>query len=241
MQPNNQQGLYRPGQAQPGQMGSPPQPGGISQSPQPAPVIQPTGVDSAAIQAVLDEPTASQNVTLPIVEPQSSPGIESKNEDEYYEEDEQSEEPVVWSAHEFIHRDKGTGWFALFVTVIVALIGVSVWTSAWSFTVLIVVIAFVIVVYSRRPPRDLNYSLNNDGLTIDNTLHEFENFKSFGVIRDGEEFSVMLIPTQRFQPGITVYFPEELGEAIVDMFGSRLPMKDLHLDLIDRIVRMLRL
>jgi hypothetical protein len=149
--------------------------------------------------------------------------------------------PVTWVAHEYIHREKGTLWFILFAVVIAAFIAVSVLTKAWSFTALIVVIAVVVIVYTRRPPRELTYSLTDDGLVIDQTLHKFSSFKSFGIIRDGEEFSVMLIPTQRFQPGVTVYFPEEAGEDIVDMLGSRLPMKDLKLDVVDRVVRLLRL
>jgi hypothetical protein len=83
--------------------------------------------------------------------------------------------------------------------------------------------------------------IDDEGLTIDSTLHKFSSFKSFGVIHDGDQFSVMLIPTQRFQPAISVYFPEEAGEDIVDMLGGQLPMKELHLDVIDRITRLLRL
>ncbi|MNY79362.1 hypothetical protein D3C86_2199690 [compost metagenome] len=51
----------------------------------------------------------------------------------------------------------------------------------------------------------------------------------------------MLIPVKRFLPGVTVYFPETLGEQIVDFLGARLAMQELHLDIIDKVVRKLRL
>lgn len=235
MQPNNQQGYYQPGQGQPVQPGpQPPTPVVSPAAPQPvgtAPVVDPT----AAMQQALVEP-APQPIT-------SQPLAEEPAPEEGYEEDEgdYTDEPVTWVAQEYIHREKGTAWFFFFAIIIIALIAVSVLTKAWSFTALIVVIALVVVVYSRRPPRELTYSLTDEGLTIDGTLHKFSGFKSFGIIHDGDEFSVMLIPTQRFQPGISVYFPEEAGEDIVDMLGSRLPMKDLKLDAVDRIVRLLRL
>lgn len=149
--------------------------------------------------------------------------------------------PVTWTAKEYIHQEKGTMWFTIFAVITLAFLGLAVFLQQWSFAVLIVVIAVVIIVSSKRPPRELTYSLTNDGLMVDDKLHKFSNFKSFGIVRDGEEFSVMLIPTQRFQPGVTVYFPEEAGEDIVDMLGSRLPMKDLKLDAVDRLVRLLRL
>jgi hypothetical protein len=38
-----------------------------------------------------------------------------------------------------------------------------------------------------------------------------------------------------------VYFPEEAGEKIVDILGQRLPMETLKLDMIDILVRKLRL
>jgi len=129
----------------------------------------------------------------------------------------------------------------LFAIIIAALVAVSIFTKAWSFTALIVVMVVLLIVYTRRPPRELAYSLTDEGLTVDGKLYQFSGFKSFGIIRDGEAFSVMLIPVQRFQPGVTVYFPEEAGEDIVDMLGSRLPMKELHLDVVDRVVRLLRL
>jgi len=61
------------------------------------------------------------------------------------------------------------------------------------------------------------------------------------LIRDGEHHSIMLIPIKRFAPGVSVYFPEEVGEKIVDILGARLPMEILKLDAIDLIVRKLRL
>jgi hypothetical protein len=38
-----------------------------------------------------------------------------------------------------------------------------------------------------------------------------------------------------------VYFPEKQGEEIVDMFGLRLPMEEVKLDMIDKLVRLLRI
>jgi hypothetical protein len=253
MQPNNQQGYYQPGQSQPAQpvAGPPPVP-----TPAPTPVapVSPLGppapvIDPNAMQAALSEPVPTQVPApappQPIPANQSAPQPEiiedEDGEVDYEDEGELSDEPVSWTAHEFIHREKGTMWFALFFVVIAAFIGISVWTQAWTFTALIIVIAVLVVVYSRRPPRELTYTLNDDGLDIDGKLHKFVDFKSFGIIHDGQEYSVMLIPTQRFQPGISVYFPEEAGEDIVDMLGSRLPMKDLKLDAVDRLVRLLRL
>ena len=240
MQPNNQQGSVQSDQPQPVQPARP----GLQPIGAPAP-----GIDQNALQAALNEPTPltpAPAAPAPVPEFQSKPSVEEPFDDEEYDDDEEyeelSEEPVTWVAHEYIHQEKGTMWFVIFAVIIVVLIAVSILLmNSISFAVLLAVIAVVVVIYSRRPPRELTYSLTDEGLTVDQKLHNFDTFKSFGIIRDGEEFSIMLIPTQRFQPGLTVYFPEESGEAIVDLLGSRLPMKDLKLDAVDRLVRLLRL
>lgn len=231
MQPENQQGYYQPG-TDPNVPAAPQQPQPVASQPMPA-------VNPADLQAALAEPA-------PTVPQQPAPAPEAVAEgevleDEDYEDDEEFIEPVTWMAHEYIHQEKGATWFMVFGVILLLTVGLTVWLQQWTFTAVLVVIAVVIVVNSKRPPRELTYALTDEGLTIDGKVHPFENFKSFGVIHDGLEFSVVLIPTQRFQPSVSVYFPEESGEAIVDSLGSRLPMKDLKLDVVDHIVRWLRL
>ncbi len=234
-------------------------------SPQPqrpsVPTPQQVAVDPTAVQpqqtpqpvaspAPSYQPLAQINVVAPEVlggvavadQIDGGYGYDSGDEEEYEDEEIDLSQPVTWQAKEFIHQEKGATWFIVFAIVIVVFLAIAILLmKSWSFAVLLVVIAAVIVILSKRPPRVMEYALSEDGLHIDNTVHKYEDFKSFGVIHDTNEFSVMLIPRRRFMPGITVYFPEEAGEDIVDVLGSRLPMRDLHLDVVDRIVRKLRL
>ena len=152
------------------------------------------------------------------------------------------EEPVRWRASEYIQHDKNPLWFIVFAIVIVGLMAVAIFViKSITFAILIPVMAAALLVYSYRPPRMLDYTLSRQGLYINDHLYSFTEFKGFGVIHDGKEFSVMLVPTKRFKPGVSVYFPEEAGEAIVDMLGARLPMQELHLDIVDRIIHKLRI
>ena len=250
MQPNEQPGSQQPvpGQTvppvvppQPVQPGLPVQPAPFALPVQPQPPVQPVGgpVDPAgAVQAALNGPVITPAPQQP---PVVTGGPADGTDDEEEEEEGADDEPVTWTAHEAIHQEKGTMWFVLFTVLMLAFLGLSIWTQAWTFAVLVVVITIVVFIFAKRPPRELTYSLTEEGLTVDGRLHDLKNFKAFGVIHDGEDLSVMLIPTQRFQPGLTVYFPEELGDDIVDILGSSLPMKELHLDMVDRAVRFFRL
>jgi hypothetical protein len=152
------------------------------------------------------------------------------------------EDPVHWQASEYIHHERNALWFIVFAIVVLGLIAVAIFLiKSVTFAILVPVMAATLLVYTRRPPRVLDYTLSRQGLHINDRLYPFAEFKGFGVIRDGAEYSVMLLPIKRFKMGVSVYFPEEAGEAIVDMLGARLPMQELDLDLVDKIIRKLRI
>lgn len=152
------------------------------------------------------------------------------------------QQPVRWQATEYIHHDKTALWFVVFSIVVIVFILIAIFLiKSITFAVLVPVMAAALVVYSYRPPRVIDYTLSRQGLHINDRLYSFGEFKSFGVIRDDGEYSIMLIPIKRFRPGVTVYFPEEVGEAIVDMLGVRLPMQELKLDVVDKLTRKLRM
>jgi len=153
------------------------------------------------------------------------------------------EVPVIWTANEYISLEKNSLWYVIFALVAIALIAGDIFLlKSYTFSILVVVMAVSVVIYSRRPPRTIQYTLSaKQGLYVGERLYNFADFKSFGLIRDAEHHSIMLIPTKRFSPGVSVYFPEEFGERIVDILGSRLPMESLKLDVIDVLVRKLRL
>lgn len=149
---------------------------------------------------------------------------------------------VRWQATEHIHREKSYIWYVVFGVVVLALIAVAIFlVRSWTFAVLIPVMAATLVIYVMRPPALINYTLSRKGLHINDRLYAFDLYKEFGLIHDDDENSVMLVPRKRFQPGVTVYFPSEVGEAVVDMLAARLPMHELRLDPIDRLIRRLRI
>ena len=151
--------------------------------------------------------------------------------------------PVSWTAGEYVHPEKNGLWYVLFVIIALGLIATDIFLlKSYTFSVLVVVMAVSLVVYIRRAPRDIQYTLSaKQGLYIGEKLYNLADFKAFGLIRDGEHHSIMLIPIKRFATGVSVYFPEEAGERIVDILGSILPMENLKLDMIDIVVRKLHL
>lgn len=168
---------------------------------------------------------------------------EPEERDETADDQDPDDAPINWTASEYIHIEKNGIWYLLFTIVAIGLIASDIFLiKSYTFSALIIVMVIAFIVHARRPPRMVQYTLSGkQGLYVGERLYHYSDFASFGIVQDGEHHSIMLIPTKRFSPSVTVYFPEELGEEIVDMLGARLPMKPLKLDTIDQIVRKLRL
>lgn len=148
---------------------------------------------------------------------------------------------INWDAQEYIVREKNTGWFVGLAVVCLVFIAASIFLGWWTFAILVLLCGITLVLYSVRPPRVLHYSLGSKGLSEGNKLYEYDLYKSFGVLKEGENFAIVLTPRKRFSLGVKVYFPAENGEAIVDAFGARLPMEEVKLDFLDKIVNFLRI
>ena len=152
------------------------------------------------------------------------------------------QQPVQWQAPEYIQDHRSAWWFIGFwVVVMVFMVIAVVLIKSWSFAILIPAMAAALTIYSHRPPRQISYVLSSKGLYVNEKLHPMSEFKSFGVVQGESLPSVMLIPVKRFRPGLTVHFPAEAGEAIVDMLGSRIPVQEIRLDFFDKLIKQLHL
>lgn len=150
---------------------------------------------------------------------------------------------VNWQHQEYVDMDRGAGWYVAFFAAALALIAIDIFfIQSWTFSALVVVMAVSLLVYTRRPPRVVTYSLSvKQGLYIGEKLYLFDDFRSFGLVNDNGNHSIILLPRKRFSPGVSVYFPEEVGEQVVDIIGQQLPMEEVKLDVIDTLIRKLRL
>lgn len=148
---------------------------------------------------------------------------------------------ITWEAEEYIVRDKTKWWYVGLVAVGLVLSGIAIWIQSWTFLAVVVLSVVALVVYALRPPRILKYALNNKGLVEDTREYNFDQFKAFGILNENNHYAIVLTPRKRFSPRLTVYFPAAQGEEIVDAFGARLPMETVQLDMLDKLIKFLRI
>lgn len=149
---------------------------------------------------------------------------------------------ISWEAEEYIVRDHNTIWYIGLFVVGAALGILAVFLNWWTFLILIILSIVAILISTLRPPRKIKYTLSKDGLKEgDLKLHSFSDFRAFGILKENNNFSAVLIPKKRFGLSVKVYFPGGSGEAIVDYLGAHLPMEEVKLDFLDKIVNFLRI
>lgn len=164
------------------------------------------------------------------------------DEDNVSYDDESDEALVRWQGSEYLHHDQTKLWYiVLAVVTIVLMILAIVLMDSITFALLIPVMAVTLVIYTRRPPAINDYTLSRKGLHINDKLFPYSQFRSFSVVAHNGANAAVLVPRKRFQIAQTVYFPEEVGEAVVDMLAARLPMKEGGLDAIDKLLAKLHL
>ncbi len=150
-----------------------------------------------------------------------------------------AEEPVEirWTASEFIDHQKTSGWFlglagaGLVIAAVVYLLTRDIFA-----TVIIAILAFIFGVGAARKPRVLEYSIGGAGITVGERYAPYEEFRSFAVVSEGPIESIILLPTKRWAPPLSVYFAPDDGEKIIDTLSAFVPFENHEPGLIDKFL-----
>ena len=178
-------------------------------------------------------------------QPEANQFMASTNADPYgYEPMVDSPAPadtITWTASEYIAHHKSPRWYAMLglAAVIIALI---VWAATRdTISALVVLVgAGVLGGYGARQPRELQYRLDVDSLTIGGKNYDLNAFRSFTVDDQQAIACVNLMPLKRFAPGLSIYFDPSNEDSIIEILALRLPLEDHQPDLLDRLMRHIR-
>lgn len=208
---------------------APPQPAAASQ-----PEIKPPEED---VDSQNPEPVDSQELQDDIADTESDNDLEQPEDDVPAA----THQPVSWLGSEYIHHEKTSKWF-------LALIAIAIVAAALAFLItrdfitsgMILFCAFIFGVFSRREPKQIQYSVSDDGITIDQKTFNYKQFKSFAVAQEGAIDNIILRPVQRFDTYKTIYCaPEQLDE-IVEIMSSHMALDDHEPDVVDKLMLKVR-
>ena len=215
----------------------------MQNEPQATPPVPPQQPVAAAPQPVVTPADVYQSRYVAAVPPQATPIAQPQEAPQPMQSPESPapvSDQIEWRASEYVDREKSRMWFFGLAGVTLVLLGIAIFLMKdITFAVLVVVMSIAVFMIARRPAREMQYRLSRDGLSVNDKFFHLHDFRAFGVVPEGAIYSVSLIPNKRFAPSVNVYFPQEYGEAIVDLLGSVMPMEDVQPDFIDRLTNKL--
>lgn len=171
-----------------------------------------------------------------------TPVREVENNESPAESIAEEREIVNWQAQDLIIGDKNKSWYFVFAIIVLAFCGFAIWVQAWTFLALIVVSSVgILTLRKSNHTQIISYSLSTHGIYMGETFHSYGEFRAFGVRKETGVYAIVLLPKKRFSPSTIIYFSQDNGEKITDIIGARLPMEEVKLDLIDRIIRKIKL
>ncbi len=149
---------------------------------------------------------------------------------------------VSWSASAFIQHERGSSWyFALFGGAVLLSAIAYVLTKDLFSVLIFIVLAVLIAFMVKRKPESVNYELRSDGVQIGPKFYQYSLFKSFSLSQDQGIRSINLTPLKRFMPPVSMFYPPDSEDEIMELLGNRLPQEQAKGEAIDRLARKLRI
>lgn len=150
-------------------------------------------------------------------------------------------EPISWTASEFIDHEKNHSWFFAVggATLLIAAVAYVLTRDVVSVVVTLTA-GGLLAVSGARKPHTLSFQLSDQGLQVGSKYYPFSDFKSFTVLEEGALSSIQLLPSRRFMPSLSIYYPPDQEEAIVNSLGTILPHEDRERDAVDRLMRRIK-
>jgi len=150
---------------------------------------------------------------------------------------------LSWSAPEYEHRPKGMGWYWGTILLALAILSLAIWQKNFLFAAFIVLAEILTLTWGERPPKLLDFTLTEKGLTIgENTFYPLDNFKSFSVEQDDHEnwAGIVLFFESHLRPSILVHTPHSETEEILKALRKKLKEVNWEPSLLDTLERFLR-
>lgn len=148
---------------------------------------------------------------------------------------------ITWTASEFVAHAKTTGWYvnlaiaAMLISAVVYLITRDVISVG-----VVVAAAILLGVYGSHQPRELEYHLNQHGLTIGHKNYHYDDFRCFSIVPEGAFSSIVFMPLRRFSPPLSIYYAPDDEEKILNVLSVRLPFEEGHRDAVESLMRRIR-
>ncbi len=150
-------------------------------------------------------------------------------------------QPISWTGSEFISNQKNGGWYLALTGFIIVICAIIYFISKDIISIVFIAIMGVLfAIIAGRKPRELQYSIDDQGVHVGQKSYMFTDFKSFSLNRHGAIGYVSLLPLHRFHNELSIYFPPENEQAIFDALATHIPNEQRRETSVDKLTKLIR-
>ncbi len=208
----------------------------VSPTPPPQPIAPPTPIPPPPPPSV-----PAPEAPLPPAPLPQRPQPIAQFDDTYLHPQAENDGTIVWTASEFVAHEKSAGWYgALALAAVIGAGLIYLFTQDVVSSIVVVFCALIFGIYGARKPRQMQYRIGEQGLSIGPRHYSYEEFQSFSVAADGAFSSIIFRPLKRFATLKTIYYAPEDEDLIVEVLADRLPFEEHVPDVVDRLMHRIR-
>lgn len=153
----------------------------------------------------------------------------------------QKDVSVSWTASEYIEYHRPASWYVgLLIAIAVAVTLIFILTRDIVPVIVIAIMGILFGVFASRKPEVREYEISANGISISGKLYSHDLFRSYSVHQEQGLRSLFLVPVKRFMPGITIYYPPDQEDSIMDALASYLPFEEGEPDAVDKLMSKIR-
>ena len=115
---------------------------------------------------------------------------EDFDREEEIEEKKELNEEIYWDYYEYEFQEKSADWFWILGTIAVLIIIIAIILKDFLLALIIMLGAFILGTYARRPPSILTYGLSRYGVKHGESIFRYDTLKSFWVNKDSNHLIV---------------------------------------------------
>lgn len=102
-----------------------------------------------------------------------------------------------WQFPEFTHHERSQRWYAWAVVAMVLLLLYAIFTRNFLFAVITIIAALTIALIHRNP-RQINFKITEDGISVNGVFYEYDAIKNFFIIYQPPEVKTLYFELKGF-------------------------------------------
>ena len=131
-----------------------------------------------------------------------------------------------WEAVEFESHEKSRGWFAYLIIAAVILAAAFIYLKLWLAVAVVVAATFALGSQAHSSGKKKNYAIYNQGVTIDNRVYTFDQFKSFWIFPYQDRVVIRFEQLRRFSLPVEMPIETENPDQIRLFLAKHLPEEE---------------